>query len=143
VCLQTIADFNKVKQMTTDINVIIEALSTSTKLELNEEKNKIRRTTPFDPNNLPDTSDRTLLVVFCVPDAFKALVITMIQSGFPHRSEALVDSLVQLFSQFGKVVIVKLALCPRRKRVRSVIGLYVLSNMLLLSENSLCRIRNC
>jgi len=65
--LQTIANFNKMREITKDINLIILAAKSSTMLQLDNENKKIKRSTPVPPGKNVDA--RTVYTEPLPPDA--------------------------------------------------------------------------
>ena len=55
--------FNKIRAISHGLKPILKALKHSESLELNEEKTKVRRKTPFVEPSQKDTDKRTIYVV--------------------------------------------------------------------------------
>mmetsp|Transcript_8727 Transcript_8727/g.8832 ORF Transcript_8727/g.8832 Transcript_8727/m.8832 type:complete len:355 (+) Transcript_8727:107-1171(+) len=90
VPIATLLTFNKLKSLTTDPSVIVEALKDSTSVLLNEEKDKIRRASALSGDDT--TNLRTLYV-----------------KGLPLEEEStMMDDCINLFSKYGKVNFVRL-----------------------------------
>lgn len=98
VDLNIFIEFNKIRELTTDISRITKALQASTILSLSEDGTKVHRITPIVPKE--NTDDCTIYVQNLPPDA-------------DH------ETLSSIFSQYGPVVYVSL---PRYKHNRKIKG---------------------
>jgi len=102
--LETLIKFNRLKVLTTDFDVIINALkkSTSNLLEIDEEKKKIRRAKPL-PENLTE---------------FDTIIKqnTVYVKGFP--TDLNLDTLISFFETYGKVLQVFMRRFPSTKQFK-------------------------
>lgn len=104
VPLETMIKFNRLKQLTTDFKVIVDALkqSTSDLLEINEENLKIRRARPL-PENLSEFETNLKQNTIYV-------------KGFP--SEMSLDDLYTFFEEHGKVLQIYMRRFPATKQFK-------------------------
>ncbi|EFC39281.1 sjogren syndrome antigen B-like protein [Naegleria gruberi] len=87
--LKTIASFNRMKQISTDMDLIVSALKKSSMLEIDAEGKLVRRIT-------------------ALPEVDTSNARTLYAKGFPlDESVANLDSIKALFEPFGKVVCVR------------------------------------
>lgn len=102
--LETLIKFNRLKVLSTDFGVIIEALkkSTSNLLEIDEEKKKVRRAKPL-PENLSE---------------FDTIIKqnTVYVKGFP--TDMTLDALITYFEAYGKILQVFMRRFPSTKQFK-------------------------
>ncbi|XP_031559596.1 la-related protein 7-like [Actinia tenebrosa] len=98
ISVKTIADFNRMKQITKDITLVIKAIKSSSLLQLNDDESMVRRTTPL-------------------PEARNVDAETIYVEKLPPHADH--DWLRNVFSQFGKVTYVSL---PRFKHTGDIKG---------------------
>lgn len=101
ISLETLIKFNRLKQLSADFSVILSALkkSTSDLLEIDEEKNRVRRSKPLPEN----------------PQEFEAILKknTVYVKGFPESMT--LDELFAFFEPHGKVLQVFMRRVPMTK----------------------------
>ncbi|CAH8290192.1 unnamed protein product, partial [Schistosoma turkestanicum] len=97
VNLSVIANFKKIQSLSTDLDVVRQSLTASTKLELSEDGTTIRRVDP-----LP-TWDRSVY--------FRTIIL----SDFPENSDVTVESIQQFFTVNGHPPSLVRVLFPNRK----------------------------
>lgn len=104
VSLETLVKFNRLKVLTTDFKVIIEALkqSTSNLLEIDQENNKIRRAKSL-PENLGEFETNLKQN-------------TVYVKGFP--STLSLDDLITFFEKYGKILQVFMRRFPTTKQFK-------------------------
>jgi len=94
--LQLIATFNRVKNISTDMDLIKEALANSTELQMSEDKEHIKRVAPLPENDV--SLPRTIFV-----------------TNYP-TADLNVDTATAFFSQFGTVNAVRLQSFKKNQR---------------------------
>ncbi|CAL4124910.1 unnamed protein product, partial [Meganyctiphanes norvegica] len=91
ISVRLMTSYKKVKRITKDWNIVSESLKASTFLELNEEGNKVRRRNPL-PLHLDEQTR-----------AFRTILATNI-----NKDEAQMDTLADLFGQYGEMFALQL-----------------------------------
>ncbi|KAK4525773.1 hypothetical protein GAYE_SCF16G3682 [Galdieria yellowstonensis] len=99
VNLDIVANFKRLKSLTTDLSVIRTALKTSQLVELNEDKTKLRRKYPLPPS---------------ISNKRKTIYV----KGFPTEEEPQLESVVELFSPYGVVRSVRFRRYPDTKKFK-------------------------
>lgn len=98
VAISTIASFNRMKQITDDMSLVVKAMKMSSMLEVSEDDTMVRRTTPVpEPRNV----DAETIYIERLP---------------PYADH---DWLKEIFSKYGKVVYISI---PRFKHTGDVKG---------------------
>lgn len=100
VDISILASFNRIKQITTDANLILEALRTSSQLEVSADGKKVRRIAPLPTEDV-------------------ALKRTLYAKPFPE--DATIESLTEFFSKYGEVLSVRLRKVPQNKKFKGSI----------------------